>query len=89
MTVTLALKPEAEAQLVAQAKEQGLPVETYLSRVVERLLTGVLDEEPDYIEEEPPIIPPKVVGRITGRLVYGGRLAPLPVNEEDWVDHDA
>lgn len=36
MTVTLDLKPEVEAQLIAQAKAQGLSVEDYLVQDIER-----------------------------------------------------
>lgn len=35
MTITLALKPEVEARVSAQASDKGLPVETYLELVIE------------------------------------------------------
>ena len=37
MSVTLELKPEVEARVLAQAAAQGLPVEAYLEGVIENL----------------------------------------------------
>ena len=35
MTITLELKPEVEANLAAQARVRGIPLDTYLQTVVE------------------------------------------------------
>lgn len=40
MTVTLELKPEIEARAVEKAKARGLPVEDYLTSVIEGSLDG-------------------------------------------------
>ena len=39
MTITLELKPELEARLVAHAAAQGMSVETYLESLVENSLS--------------------------------------------------
>jgi hypothetical protein len=44
VTVTLTLRPELEAGLLAQAEAAGLPLEDYLQQLVEReLLTGAVE----------------------------------------------
>jgi hypothetical protein len=44
MTVTLNLKPEIEAQLLAQARASGMAVEEYLLSVVERVILPATHE---------------------------------------------
>jgi hypothetical protein len=46
MTVTLNLKPEFEAGLLAQARASGMTVEEYLLSVVERVLLPTVQEAP-------------------------------------------
>jgi predicted DNA-binding protein len=46
MTVTLELKPEIEARLIAEAAAQGMEVETYLASVIE----DRLNEEEDFFD---------------------------------------
>ncbi|NER23445.1 MAG: hypothetical protein F6J86_13025 [Symploca sp. SIO1B1] len=40
MTIQLQLKPEVEAQLIAQAAAKGISVETYLESVIENSLVN-------------------------------------------------
>jgi len=40
MTVTIELKPETEARAVEQAAAQGVAVEEFLERVIEKSLSG-------------------------------------------------
>ncbi|MBM4045059.1 MAG: hypothetical protein FJ279_08095 [Planctomycetes bacterium] len=39
MTITLELKPEIEARLVAQARAEGVPLDAYLQKVIEQATT--------------------------------------------------
>lgn len=40
MSITLELKPDVEARLVAQADRQGIPVSVYLEAVINNHLSG-------------------------------------------------
>jgi hypothetical protein len=40
MTIRVELNPETEARLVAEARAQGLPVETVVAQLLQEVLTG-------------------------------------------------
>ncbi len=48
MTVTIKLKPETEKRLAERAKQNGLPIETFIEVFIE----DNLEEEPDTSTEE-------------------------------------
>lgn len=45
MAITLVLKPETEAQLIAQATTQGISVDRYLESLIEQHLAGQSEPE--------------------------------------------
>ena len=66
MTVTLHLKPEVEAGLLAQAEANGMVLEDYLLTVVEEAAFAAKDEKPS----------PEIVGRaeaVRRMLEFGER----------------
>ena len=70
MTVTLTLKPEIEASLLAQAREAGMTLEGYLQSVIEREFP-IDSVEPEHSEDS---------GMVweNGLLIYGAGLSLPP-----------
>lgn len=84
MALTLELKPESEALLVAQARARHMPIQDYLEDMVESALeASQLDGPPDFADDEPPIQAPSHAFHVRAKLVFGGRLAPLPIDEKN------
>ena len=89
MTVTLNLKPEAEAKLAARARERGVPVETWLLDVVNIALEpSDLEMTADLQEDDLPILQPIATRRVSARLVYGGAFRFPSIDETDLVNLD-
>lgn len=89
MTVTLNLKPEAEARLVANARERGVAVEAWLLDVVNTALeSSVSAMTPDTLEDDLPILQPIAARRISARLRNGGDFRFPSLDETDQVSLD-
>ena len=90
MTVTLDLKPEMEARLASQAREQGIPVEAYLLHMIEGLLASPqVEGDTDTLEDDLPIIQPHATRRVKMHLVPAGAFTFPTLDERDQVDQDA
>jgi hypothetical protein len=80
MTIILELKPEVEERVLAQAKAQGMSLETYLTSVIEAQVLPIepapatLEEFESALEafaddsDDLPVLPPEA---LTREAIYG------------------
>lgn len=83
MTIQLELKPEVEANLAAQARARGVPLDVYLQRVIEDLAQ---------VEEAGPSSLPDLEATLDTLAGMGSSLPQLPSSafgrESIYRDHD-
>jgi hypothetical protein len=80
MTITVELKPDVEERVLALAKAQGIPLETYLAAVIEAQVLPARRRRPTLEEfeadleamaegtDEIPVLPPEA---LTREAIYG------------------
>lgn len=90
MTVTLNLKPDAEAKLCDRARSEGLPVDAYVEKVVQSLLNGPIDiGEPDYLDEDDiPELKPLRTYSVKASMIVRGPLQFPAIDEDDLLLED-
>ncbi len=83
MTVRLELKPDIEANLAAQARARGIPLDTYLQSVIENLARAAT---------VPPASPQDIEATLDALAEMGRDLPHLPSSafsrESIYQDHD-